>query len=162
MMPALRRAMPRVQFIVTTHDPLCLRGMSDGEVAVLNRDENQKIGQLLDLPGVTGLRAEQLLTSDYFGLNSTAEPDVEIDLARLADSLTGVNPTAKGSALSQQLNKTIVTGDSAAEQLMSEAVLEYLNSRRRSPIEVRAVKRIKTVSALVEALAARVEDNGST
>src|SRR6185295_11698167 len=33
----LRRAMPKVQFIVTTHDPLCLRGMYDGEVFVLQR-----------------------------------------------------------------------------------------------------------------------------
>src|SRR5205823_2255078 len=50
VMSALRSALPGVQFIVTTHDPLCLRGMSNGEVLVLNRNPRTGIELLTDLP----------------------------------------------------------------------------------------------------------------
>lgn len=64
----LRNALPKIQFIMTTHDPLCLRGMDDGEIIVLQRNGEGDIVQLSDLPNVRGMRADQLLTSDYFGL----------------------------------------------------------------------------------------------
>ena len=48
VMTSLRKVLPRVQFIVTTHDPLCLRGMDDGEVVVLQRDENDHIHRLAE------------------------------------------------------------------------------------------------------------------
>ena len=34
---ALRGAFPRIQFVVSTHDPLCLRSARSGEVVVLHR-----------------------------------------------------------------------------------------------------------------------------
>jgi len=72
IMSLLREAFPKVQFIVSTHDPLCLRGMFNGEVFVLQRDPNNAVVETLkDLPNVQGMRAEQLLTSDFFGLATT-------------------------------------------------------------------------------------------
>lgn len=68
----LRQAFPKVQFILTTHDPLCLRGIYQGEVFVLRRsDEDNTVKTLIELPNVQGMRAEQILTSEFFGLGST-------------------------------------------------------------------------------------------
>lgn len=77
VMSALRHAMPQVQFIATTHDPLCLRGMKNGEVKVLYRDGNGHVSQVDHLPDIETLRAEQILTSDYFGLWTTADLEQE-------------------------------------------------------------------------------------
>jgi hypothetical protein len=74
---ALRAAFPRVQFIFTTHDPLCLRGLVEGEVAVLRRNRLRQIYALEDLPPVHKLRVEQLLSSEHFGLSSTLDPLLE-------------------------------------------------------------------------------------
>lgn len=76
---ALRRAFPKLQFIVTTHEPLCLRGLAHGEVVVLVRDQANHI-RTLDhtlLPDHSAMRIDQLLTSDLFGLIDVLEEDVE-------------------------------------------------------------------------------------
>ncbi|WP_093443748.1 AAA family ATPase [Variovorax sp. 770b2] len=74
---ALRQAFPFVQFIYSTHDPLCLRGLHAGEVAVLRRDRLGQIYAMENLPPVDKLRVEQLLTSEHFGMNSTLDPAME-------------------------------------------------------------------------------------
>lgn len=74
---ALRAAFPRVQFIFSTHDPLCLRGLLGGEVAVLRRNRLGQIYALEDLPPVHKFRVEQLLSSEHFGLSSTLDPRLE-------------------------------------------------------------------------------------
>lgn len=79
---ALRQAFPRAQFIYSTHDPLCLRGLYDGEVAVLMRDKTGAIYALDDLPSVTGLRVDQLLGSEHFGLRSTVDPQMDLIIQR--------------------------------------------------------------------------------
>jgi len=67
----LRRVFPKLQFIVTTHDPLCLRGLKVGEIAVVSKNESRKISVMTELPDPSGLNAEQLLGSQFFGLDST-------------------------------------------------------------------------------------------
>lgn len=76
-LPALREAFPGAQIIYSTHDPLCLRGLKDGEVAVLRRDRLNHIYALENLPAVSKLRVDQLLTSEHFGLSSTLDPELE-------------------------------------------------------------------------------------
>jgi len=65
-----------MSFIITTHDPLCLRGLEAGEVVLLERDENNIIHPRIDLPSPAKMRVGQLLTS-VFGLNTTMDPDLE-------------------------------------------------------------------------------------
>lgn len=79
---ALRTAFPAVQFIYSTHDPLCLRGLVQGEVAVLRRDRMGQVYALADLPAVDRLRVEQLLTSEHFGLQSTVDPELQDAMER--------------------------------------------------------------------------------
>ena len=127
VMTALREAIPNVQFIATTHDPLCLRGMRDGEVQVLERHEDHIIRALEGLPDVRGLRAEQLLTSEFFGLSSTSDPEMEEALNRLA--LPG-----KPQALLEHDRKVLRSlewiGDTPAEQVANEALRRFVEEAR--------------------------------
>ncbi len=69
----LRTVFPRMQFILTTHDPLCLLGTNSGEVHLLEShfETNQVIAIQRDIqPGTT---ADQILTGLWFGLRSTLD-----------------------------------------------------------------------------------------
>jgi uncharacterized protein (TIGR02646 family) len=77
---AFREAFPRLQFVVTTHDPLCLRGLTGArDVVVLRRTDDGQVYSLPrdEIPSVRGLRVDELLTSEVFGLSSTMDPDLE-------------------------------------------------------------------------------------
>ena len=77
---SLRQLFPDTQFMCCSHEPLCLRGLKDDEVRVLRRS-NSRVKFVDGLPPVSGLTAEQLLTSAHFGLNSTLDPETEADFA---------------------------------------------------------------------------------
>lgn len=151
VMSSLREAFPRVQFVVTTHDPLCVRGMDDGEVVVLARNEEGAITTLEDLPDVTGMRAEQLLTSEYFGLSSTVDPGLQLEIARLADGAAGDRAAAIGREADELISRLTV-GESASAQIIQEALLRYLQEREK-PIDALAPSaRAAAVAAVFRAL----------
>ena len=85
---ALRNAFPNIQFIYSTHDPLCLRGLQEGEVAVLRRDKSRRVYALEDLPPVDRFHVEQLLKSEHFGLRSTVDPSQEETIKEYEDLLS--------------------------------------------------------------------------
>ncbi|WP_419735872.1 AAA family ATPase [Pseudomonas sp. COR18] len=148
IMRALREALPQVTFIVTTHDPLCLRGMQDGEVIVMQRVSSDQrtdvqwpvmVEQLVRLPNVSQLTVEQLLTSDFFSLASTDQPETERELAGLADLLSAREQGERLTAPQQDLlrrferdiSDALPVGSSEVQRLVQEAVVEYLDSRRQ-------------------------------
>jgi hypothetical protein len=156
VMTSLRRVLPRVQFIATTHDPLCLRGMDDGEVVVLQRGPDNRIQTLGDLPSIKGMSAEQLLTSDYFGLASTADPSTELQLAKLAGDLArrndnGALEVAPAIATTELVHRLVI-GDSPTEQIVQAALTEYLEEREKSSRGLRPALRAKAVDAVIRAL----------
>lgn len=102
---SLRSLFPQTQFICSTHEPLCLRGLKDNEVRVLRRFQG-KIKFVEDLPPVSGLTAEQLLTSAHFGLSSTIDPEVEAEFEEYYDLLYR---QAKGEELSESSGKRLET-----------------------------------------------------
>jgi uncharacterized protein (TIGR02646 family) len=149
VMSALRRALPNVQFVVTTHDPLCLRGMQDGEVVVLQRDGGGAITVLQDLPSLKGMRAEQLLTSDYFGLSSTIDPETELAVARFAEDVA----ERPDERVTSEAVSRLMLGDSAGEQVIQEALRRFLNAREKPAGSLRSDIRAEAVEAVYEALA---------
>ena len=126
---ALRRAFPRLQFIVTTHEPLCVRGLAHGEVVVMVRDEKQNIRSLDSsvLPDHSLMRVEQLLTSDLFGLINVLDEETEKSYEEYFKLLSKKeeNKTEEDKAslknLSEQLNKTPL-GDTIPQQIYYEAI----------------------------------------
>ena len=150
---SLRDAFPSVQFIATTHDPLCIRGMDDGEVVVLSRDESGGIQLVEDLPSVAGMRSEQLLTSEYFGLSSTVDPDIQLEIARLAEGVSSDPSRAIGKEADDLISRLTV-GDSAAAQIIQEALLKYLRYRDTPNRSLSSTARADAVATVFKALRA--------
>jgi uncharacterized protein (TIGR02646 family) len=160
---ALRRALPFVQFISTTHQPLCLRGLSEGEVVVMRRDENHQIEVITDLPSPADFRVDQLLTSSFFGLNSTIDPDTERLFDRyyalLALNVRSENEEAELKQLTGDLEKRRQFGNTQREGLYLEAIDRVLARRKAMPPvpaeEVRE-EAVNEISAVWERLTADV------
>lgn len=127
---SLRQAFPRVQFFATTHDPLCLRGLRQGEIVVLRADAGGKIAAQSDLPDPLALDANQLLASEHFGLFSTVDPAVEAlfeeyyQLLALAEH----NPAQaeRLAALQKQLQDKQAFGATPREQIALEVIDRHL------------------------------------
>jgi hypothetical protein len=129
----LRRCFPRVTFLATTHDPLCLKGLLDGEIAVLRRDSRQRVSAIVHLPSVEHLRADQILTSPLFGLASTrGETTVEkvdryADLYRLGRARSP-EQEQEFRGLETELEMAYADGETPAqrraEALLHQAILQ--------------------------------------
>lgn len=127
---SLRQVFPRVQFIVTTHNPLCLRGLLEGEVVVMRRGPDDRIVALTDLPPVDGLRVDQLLTSEHFGLDSTIDPEIDAMFQEYYRLLAARerSPTEEERLveLKAHLENLDLMGTTRRERLALEAVDQYL------------------------------------
>lgn len=152
---ALRRAMPNVQFVATTHDPLCLRGMRADEVQVFVRNEAHRIEILSGLPDVRGLRAEQLLTSDYFGLSSTADPDIESALEHLALP-AGIRSQSRDGELGA-LQSFKWLGDTPVEQIVNEAMRRFVEEGAGSSLDRGQLREAAVTGVLARLRALRAE-----
>lgn len=135
----LRRAFPRLQFIVTTHDPLCLRGLRNGEVVTIEKTPRGRVFARTDLPPIEGMRVDQILQSEYFGLRSAMDPDVEAEfdrMYRLKAKPTGtLTPKQRKelNLLESRLAPIEVLGNTRAERLMLSEINRFLALEREQP-----------------------------
>jgi uncharacterized protein (TIGR02646 family) len=135
----LRAVFPRLQFLVTSHDPLTLRGLHAGEVAVMRADNKHHPVAVTDLPSPEGMRVDQLLTSEYFGLNSTVDPEVDEKFEQYYQLLALRKRTKTQKEmlanLKIEMDKLEVLGSTRRERFMLEATDEYLAqaSQRTTP-----------------------------
>lgn len=135
---SIRRAVPGIQFVASTHDPLCLRGLGAGEVVVMQRDENQAVRDLQGLPSPGDFRIDQLLTSDFFGLNSTVDTETEQIFDEYYALLALPEPTAPQAeridVLRAELKDRRHLGTTMRENLMYEAVDQLVARHKRNPV----------------------------
>jgi hypothetical protein len=147
IMGALRKALPKVTFISTSHDPLCVRGMHNGEVVVVHRTKKSifengteqlaHIEQLTDLPDIAQLTVEQLLTSDFFSLASTDQPLMNLKLGKLAGLLSAsykndqLEPDDQKMVKSfkKEINDVLPVGGTEGQRMVQEAVALFLQQR---------------------------------
>ncbi|MDH0863141.1 ATP-binding protein [Mitsuaria sp. GD03876] len=167
IMDGLREAFPRMTFIATTHDPLCLRGMNDGEVVVLQRIAGEHasssglpvfVERVVQLPDVSQLRVDQLLTSDFFQLHSTDSARMEKDMAHMADLLGTPEGTLSDAdratleAFRRDVAEALPVGSSEVHRVAQEALAEYLQQRRQASAqrmqELKGETRLRIVQAL--------------
>ena len=136
----LRRAFPRLQFISSTHDPLCLRGLEDGEVAVLRRNRSHRVYAVDELPPVKGMTSEQLLTSEYFGLFSTVDPEIEEAFTRYYELLSQqrLSRTERQEVerLRTQLVPLRLLGKSRRERVLLNIIDKFLALQPEDPTGV--------------------------
>jgi uncharacterized protein (TIGR02646 family) len=137
---ALRTLMPRVQFIVSTHDPLCLRGLLDGEVTVIRRNAEADVIAITDLPSVQGMRVDQLLTSEHFGLGSTDDPELDdlwaqyYQLQGMAER--GAEQEGQLAQVRARLDAIGVLGSTERDRLLLASADEFIARRRQVGDEV--------------------------
>lgn len=98
-------SLPSLQFIVTSHSPLVAGSLYSDNIRVVE--------SLLNTPPVVkqyneqvhGLNSDQILTSSYFGLNSTRSPKAVQNLSNLADQIgKRTSPDASIAFLKQLTN----------------------------------------------------------
>jgi uncharacterized protein (TIGR02646 family) len=161
IVPALRRCFPNIQFLVTTHEPLCLRGLQDGEISLMHREA----GEILvddDLPSPVGLRVDQLLTSQFFGLHSTIDPALDAKFVEYYALLTkrdqDLSPQQRQrrDTLKKELSVVGALGHTRRDQLVYEAVDEYLAKEplftlREERVQLKATTKRKIAQLLSEA-----------
>ena len=151
----LRKTFPRIQFIITTHEPLCLRGLKKNEVVVLKRNEEHEIITITDLPNPSDFRVDQLLTSEYFGLNSTLDFETEEKFKEYYELLAKETKTSEEEEriikLSQELPNKI--GNDIRDELVYHVIDELLAKQIKNQgfkladdtIKAEAVNRVKEI-----------------
>lgn len=75
----LMKQFPRLQFIFTTHSPLCAAGTADlgkEKIQLFHFTSQQQAPEEIDISNIRGLKADQVLTSEAFGLPTTRNPNV--------------------------------------------------------------------------------------
>ncbi|MEP4052974.1 MAG: AAA family ATPase [Litorimonas sp.] len=168
----LRRALPQATFLMSSHDPLCIRGMNNGEVIVFHRYQldngsdkvtREKVETITEFPDFRQLTVEQLLTSELFSLYSTDDRRIEKEFGNiitlLAQEKQGeINKsgqdmlTAFRSHVTEQLHKALPVGSTEIDRLVHEAVEEFLSKRRTNnqaeTDKLRHAAKIKIIDAL--------------
>jgi hypothetical protein len=147
LVPLLKDNFPNVQFIATTHSPLVAGAMEEQEVIRLVR-----VGAAIEARGVgerlRGLRADQILTSRAFDLETTT--DFRTDELQAEYSGLLAIPDRSDSqesafrALSARVRRNLAPiGDSFEARLQSRKRDEELEARERSlePEERRAISK---------------------
>jgi uncharacterized protein (TIGR02646 family) len=126
----LRGVFPRVQFLASTHDPLCLRGLADGEVVVLRDGSDGGVVALDDLPPASSMRVDQLLASEHFGLGSTVDPELDGLFAEFyalkAKRRRSAREESRLEDLRTELDGKQLLGTTRRERLIYEATDDYL------------------------------------
>lgn len=143
IVPRLRRAFRSLQFLTSTHEPLCLRGHGDGEVVRVERSwiprrlpsgaQSGRWEVEFSKPGISphALRVDQLLTSSFFGLGSTVDPEVDARFQRYYQLLEKRRRLSKKNraeldTLRAALAHEGVLGLLRRDQLVYEAIDAYL------------------------------------
>ncbi|MDX4975395.1 AAA family ATPase [Myroides odoratimimus] len=153
----LREVFPNINFIVSTHHPLCLRGAERKEILLLRNIDNQVISNT-ELPDPASLRVDQILASEFFGLSSLVDPEIEakfnryyellaknnditpnerIEIDKLKDFLR--NKKQLGASLREELMFTVI------DRLLAEKVAFNKNTFDRVSLKEEAVQRVKDV-----------------
>lgn len=151
----LRRVFPSMQFLISTHEPLCLLGLVEGEVV--------RVRNVVDEHGVrratfeeidqspTNFRVDRLLTSEFFGLHSTIDPAVDrvfqeyYALLALPDG-DPRRDEDKLRDLRAKMSRHGVLGYTRRDQLVYEAIDQFLAREDGLTDEQRRAERAATLS----------------
>lgn len=153
----LREVFPNINFIISTHHPLCLRGAEREEILLLRNLDNQVITNT-ELPDPSSLRVDQILASEFFGLSSLVDPEIEAKFNRYYELLAknnDITPSERteidelkdflrnkkqlGASLREELMYTVI------DRLLAEKVTFNKNTFDRDNLKEEAVQRVKEV-----------------
>lgn len=134
MIKLLSDQFPNLQFIATTHSPLCAIGTANlpddkCSLVLLTQEDDHVTGRDGLMPP-HGRRADQVLSSYLFGLDTTRSDDSAQRIQRYSTLLSKKNLTGKEQeelhGLRSQLNEELGSGETALQRLVEKAVHESL------------------------------------
>lgn len=161
---SLRKEFPRIQFLVTSHDPLCLRGLNKGEIGVLQKKKEGGVFIETDLPSPEGMRIDQILTSEYFGLHSTIDPEVNEFFNKYYNLLAIRNKSHEQkkeiATIQGILDDYKYMGNSPRERLMYEIIDEYLANQNLHSLEDVKISLKNEVKSRIKDIWNRIEQEG--
>lgn len=153
----LRVVFPNINFIISTHHPLCLRGADQKEILLLKK-LNMELVAVTDLPDPSSLRVDQLLASEFFGLNSLVDPEIEAKFNQYYCLLAKPEPLTdkeenERDLLKDELRNKQQMGGSLREELMYTVIDKLLAQKvafdkkplNRSELKEEVVKRVEAV-----------------
>jgi uncharacterized protein (TIGR02646 family) len=131
---SLRQTFPRIQFLFTTHEPLCLQNCSKGEVHLMSRDQESQAIKIEQVDIPPGLRADQILTGWWFGL-STSIDDGTLDLLEEHRRLLLAPGTKQSQTRLQALERDLRQrlggfADTSVERLALSAAAEVMGQEQ--------------------------------
>ncbi len=165
----LRRELPQLQFLVSTHEPLCLRGLFEREVVRVRKTRPKRTPGSPPVLGRVSVeiverspsdyRVDQLLTSEFFGLDTTIDPDIDRRFQTYY-RLLAMTPGERQAAHPRDPSRTLedemlrlraelerltrpVLGFTRRDQLVYEAIDKFLIAEAGSPAESRRDRRQK-------------------
>lgn len=163
---SLRAAFPRMQFLATTHEPLCLRGLYDNEILIMRRVED-RIVFFDDIPSPDKLTIDQLLTSPYFGMLNTFDNATHKEFRRYYEilskdeSIRSPEEKTELEELHRKLDAEGLSGATLSEKLAIQATDQLLAEKRdagQSFAPPELTPEIKNrVSKLLDKISSKVE-----
>lgn len=131
----LRESFPKLQLVATTHSPMCVVGTTELRDEDLNifvlRPVGGKVERLKAEPP-RGRRADQVLTSFLFGLETASDSDIKQQIARythLARKPRTESEEAEFVKLRQDLDTILGSGETELERHVATAVRRVLESQ---------------------------------
>lgn len=131
---------PKIQFIITTHSPLCAIGTTDLRdeqctLALLTRDEKgcSRVHDELNPP--RGRRADQVLTSYLFGLTTSGDNATIHKIERYSDLMSrGRTPEEEEEVqtLRNELDERLGTEETKLQQLVAQSIQKVLEKKLKS------------------------------
>jgi len=134
IVPGLSELFPQVQFIATTHSPLIVGGLPPTQIIRLARDPNGRVVRLpIEEDMVLG-RADQLLTSNLFGLETTLDKTIQETLEQIRTLSVKPERTAAEERVLAKLRQTLearipVPQETPAERRAQELLHLLLESQ---------------------------------
>lgn len=126
----LRQKFPKTQIIASTHTPLVAAGIADIDSGVLLKLGQDQEGhtdvRIIDKRLLDGKRADQILTSEAFGLFTSRNPGSQDDVDRYSELLSNSARTeaeeAEFQSLRSHIQDAFSDGESEAAQIVRKAV----------------------------------------
>lgn len=135
MIPLLAKRFPGIQFITTTHSPLCTIATTElddenTDIFLIQQETTPAVTRIPDPP--RGMRADQVLTSHLFGLETSGDNQTKGQVERYAklaqmkkrNSALQLEMDQLAKILEQKLGK----GESKLERDIENGVKHYLES----------------------------------
>lgn len=130
----LREVFPNLQFIVSTHSPFVAQAAHARGLFLVGADTEGRVHVEAPEDSVRGWRADQILLSPLFGLDSTRDPETQALLTRYEALAAHAGRTteeeAELRALRTQLGERLTApGDSLEERERQRRMQAYIDAR---------------------------------